>query len=124
MWDCSHCEGQGGIMIAGCFSFPFNYENNIEPKSGFHLMKCPLCGGTGSITQEQIEYIEIGNRVREHRVNVLGKTLRNWCKSEHFNPIDQSNFERGCWWEIHSNTLRQLLEHWQFILMGGETCYI
>jgi hypothetical protein len=59
------------------------------------MLPCPGCDGVGSITQEQQEQKNLGQSMRDYRVNVLRMGLREAADKWGMKPSELSNIESG-----------------------------
>lgn len=67
MIQCPYCRGRRTVTLLVHSSLP----GMSGPREGV----CSLCSGTGSISEEQSSWVEIGRQMRDERVN--GKPYRS-----------------------------------------------
>jgi hypothetical protein len=96
---CNYCEGRRETPIRAC--------------PGFRLvwMKCLWCGGSGSLTQQDIKNQEFGEKVKQYRIQVLNKTLRQYCFETNMDPVLQSCLETGRWADTPPG-FEEIVESW------------
>lgn len=113
MWVCPACEGKGNIVLVGCIGVPCVRL----PEKTAKQFWCPQCSGTGEINFEQMEAIELGEKVKNYRLTILKLTLREWSFRNGIRPSDESRFEQGIYKDIDEEVLEILKNFWR-IMMG------
>lgn len=84
MFKCPECEGRGPALGIACG------DKGCRPM----LMSCFLCGGKGEIDEEQVEWIEVGHKMRDKR-KARGEILRQGAERYGIPQSDLSYIETG-----------------------------
>lgn len=84
MVKCPECKGCGPTPGIGCG------DQGCRPM----LMPCFLCGGKGEIDDEQVEWVEVGGKLREKR-KARGEILRQGAERYGVSQSDLSYIETG-----------------------------
>ncbi len=85
MTTCPACKGNA------VFHLLFISQHGLNSKS---KIDCDVCGATGSISDEQLGWIERGAKPRNTRVE-SGVTMRDFAKRHGLDVGDLSKAERG-----------------------------
>lgn len=85
MTTCPICEGSGRKLAF------INRGPDIRTHS-LEEIPCTLCNGAGSLTNEQLRRVEIGNAMRAERV-AQGKSLLEASRELGCSPAELSNWE-------------------------------
>lgn len=85
---CPSCSGRGKILATGIQYAP----GHSGPYCG--EFPCDRCGGSGSISDDMLKWIEHGKTLKQKR---LAKriTLREYCLANEISAVDRSAIERG-----------------------------
>lgn len=87
---CPNCI-DGNIL--GIFPL-YSDDIPIEQRKRTIVMKCKCCLGSGTIDNERLKKIKIGEKIREKRIKEE-LTLREYCKKNNISVFEQSKLERG-----------------------------
>lgn len=82
MVKCPDCKGEGILRGFGCPGF--------RPIS----IPCQMCAGTKEVSEERLEWMKVGDAMREDRIN-RGVTCRVEAQERGIKAVELSEMERG-----------------------------
>ncbi len=88
MMPCPDCRGSGRTIASHVRYASGGGACNVP-------MKCSQCGGTGQIPDAMLDWIARGKAMRDRRVEVERRSLREEAKRRGMSPSELSAMEQG-----------------------------